>query len=297
MDGLTELYTRLDRWTSPTVLHRCMDQAVGLGVVEDLCVLMFYARAFRGDSGLGDREIFRRLFLHLYAVRPAVALAVAPLIPAYGSWRDVFSIAAIAPRALRTALLTLAIEEMCVDRAIPDGEPISLCAKWAPREGKAFCGLAYEMADLLTPYPHIPVATRRAQYRRLVARLNQRLRTVETLMSAGRWADIDPASVPNKAKAQYARAFLNIVNREEAVKRLRAGRVRQATDMIRRPDDPDRVACGQRFSEYFCRPWPRPEVSCVPASAHISTTKPTLADILVDERFAPVRERVRSVAP
>lgn len=302
MDALGEFFERLDYWTSPVVLHRLLNRVLeGEGESEgsrvgDLCVLIFYTRAFRGNKGLGDRELFRRLFVLLYSVRPAVALAVAPLIPVYGSWHDVFLIALVAPAELRTALLKLAIAEMCNDRAIPDGEPISLCAKWAPREGKAFGWLAREMADLLTPYPHIPVATRRAQYRRLVARLNQRLGTVETLMSAGRWADIAPESVPKRAKALYARAFLNVVNRAEAMERVRAGCVSQPTDMIRRPNDPDRVACGERFAEYFSRPYPRVGFGAgvSPVSA---TPTPTLADVLADPHYDSIRERVCVLLP
>jgi len=64
-----------------------------------------------------------------------------------------------------------------------------------------------------------------ALYRRLVAGLNRRLKTVETFMCSGRWAEIDHSIVPIRARKKYCRAFLNLNSNK----------------------DPDRIACRENF--------------------------------------------------
>jgi hypothetical protein len=126
---------------------------------------------------------------------------------------------------------------------------ISLAAKWAPREGKEGHELACALAKAMFPSADGKAATSMKAYRRLVAALNARLKTIETLMCAGRWADISPQAVPGRAGKLYTRALLNLVGTKRKGQELTAAQ----KDELRRPDDADRMSCRARFEEHFAR--------------------------------------------
>jgi hypothetical protein len=206
--------------------------------IEDAFVLAFHTRAIRG--GKGERALFYKMMEELNAEHPTICRAVADLIPEFGSWRDVFVLAdKFFGMTLCGVLLNLAATQLRNDSITKEGERISLCAKWAPREGKHGDGLARRLALLM--FPDAPT-TRMANYRHLVAGLNRRLSTVETLMSSGHWADIKPSAVPLRAGKLYKSAFLNIVKKGETVTSLRY------------PDNEDRMACRATFESYYARP-------------------------------------------
>lgn len=70
----------------------------------------------------------------------------------------------------------------------------------------------------------------------MVAGLNRRLKTVETFMCSGRWAEIDHSMVPIRARKKYCRAFLNL-NRDRTHR-----------------EDPDRIACRENFLAFSQEP-------------------------------------------
>lgn len=225
----------------------------GLQALEDAFVLAFHTRAVRG--GKGERTLFNTLMEGLNAEHPAICRAVADLIPKFGSWRDVFVLAGeFLGTAFSGVLMNLAATQLRADAAIAAdaskaGESISLCAKWAPREGKHGDDLARRLAKLLTSGEDIKASVRMSNYRRLVAGLNRRLNTVETLMSSGHWKDIKPAAVPGRAGKLYTRAFLNLVNTTKKDETL------SPADMtkLRHPDDADRMACRAAFEAHYAR--------------------------------------------
>ena len=121
----------------------------------DAFVLAFHTRNVRG--GKGERTLFYALFFELYLCHPMDAVRVLHLIPKYGCWRDMFELASYSVNggwsdasedtkiALRDDILKIVASQLHHDLRVANGctdeGTLSLCAKWAPREG-----------NLLAPY-------------------------------------------------------------------------------------------------------------------------------------------------
>ena len=242
----------------------------------DAFVLAFHTRNVRG--GKGERALFYTLFFELYKCHPMDAVRVLHLIPKYGCWRDMFELASYSVNggwtgepeemkaALRDDILKIVATQLHDDvRAASGAEPdshMSLCAKWAPREG-----------DLLAPYVARAFVNKvgaiytvgrshsltMRYYRKALSLVNKELKTVEVAMCAGAWSSIDPKGVPGKAGALYKRAFLNLpstwtytpnpVPGEKPVGK----RITPAPDGVRKPDDSDRVLCADRFKAHYAK--------------------------------------------
>jgi hypothetical protein len=204
--------------------------------LEDAFVMAFHTRNVRG--GKGERALFHDMLKTLWTERPDVTGAVLKLVPEYGTWKDLFELAAPScngPEEFRRLVVKMATSQLRADEATEEGKSISLCAKWAPREDKNG-ELAARLAATLFPMERSHPG-RMKRYRKLVAGLNKRLATVETLMCGGDWASIRPGTVPGRAGKVYAKAFLN---------ETKGGG-------LRHPDDPDRMACRAHFQEHFAR--------------------------------------------
>lgn len=210
--------------------------------VADACVLMFHTRDVRG--GKGERDLFKALFDELSWRCYCVAKKLKEFIPEYGSWQDVVALMSD-DSTLGGDLQEMLIAQLKKDEATEEGKGISLAAKWAPREGKSTDKAARRLAA--TMFPTLPRQAQMAAYRRLVSGLNRRLKTVETFMAGGRWADIEPAAVPGRAGKLYSRALLNLVGttkKDEVIPRAKA-------NALRCPDDADRMACREHFMAHF----------------------------------------------
>ena len=125
---LVDLSVLLVRGASQTRIEPLFLQALE-EAEEDAFVLAFQTRDIRG--GKGERALFQLLFATTMKVKPRLALAVLDLVPEYGCWRDLFSMDL--PQVLELAANQL------LDDAKSEDKSISLCAKWAPREGKNTC--------------------------------------------------------------------------------------------------------------------------------------------------------------
>ena len=239
-DPRVDLNVKLVRGAAREELQAGIDAVRAAGHLEDAILMMFHARNVRG--GKGERDVAAEMLRHLWSVAPEAIERVLPLWPQYGSWRDLFVLLADAGRvvpAQRRVLVDLAVAQLLTDRDSSGG--VSLCAKWAPREHGAAADrrVVQDLARQLFPEVTTHSGQMRA-YRKLVASLNRRAGTVETLMCAGRWADIRPATVPGRAGMLYGKAFLNLPVRPE-------GR----GSALRRPEDADRMACREHFQAYF----------------------------------------------
>ncbi len=241
-DPLVDLNTRLVRGVDKEDLVTGMDAVLAAGHVADAFVLTAHARNVRG--GKGERDVAGWLLRYLWSARPAEADMVLELWPRYGCWGDLFRIAEEkgSPVSFRNAVVKMARDQLRTDAETPEGESISLCAKWAPRERSGSDrkhkggGLLHDLAAALFPDEAAPLRA----YRQLVATLNRRLGTLETRMSAGEWDAIRPGTVPGRAGKLYGRALLNLVS----TKGLRGPEDRGA---LRCPDDAARMACRDRF--------------------------------------------------
>lgn len=226
-DALVDLSVRLVRggWTAG--LADLFVNAL-LASEEDAFVLAFQTRDIRG--GKGERELFKKMVEVLLEKRSHLMLGLLDLVPEYGCWRDLFSL----PEEAKASVVKIAATQLKKDSVIASANPeasISLCAKWAPREGKN-TGLAKLLAAEI--FPGDKLSERLKGYRQLVAGLNRRLDTTEIKMCGRVWAEIEPAAVPGICLAKHIKAFLN----------------EKKSGGIRYPDNKDRESCREHFQEH-----------------------------------------------
>lgn len=247
-DERVDLSIRIVREADPSDIAERI-RRVAVNHLADAFVLAFHSRNVRG--GKGERDLFYTMMLALHEDHPMLTHDLVDLIPHYGSWLDVFTLIdkcvvknperAARLEPLRERLLDLAVKQLQADEATPaePGKSISLCAKWAPREASSreHRLTAQDLAKRLFPN-HTAYSARMRAYRKLIAALNRRLNTVETLMCADRWDEIKPPTVPGRAGKLYKRAFLNLAKRKE-------------DDSIRVPDNEKRAICAANFRAHY----------------------------------------------
>jgi hypothetical protein len=215
---------------------------------DDIFVLAFQTRDIRG--GKGERELFNIFFCYLVKERPHLAIPLLDLIPEFGCWRDLFQILEIsldaqAPKGFSDFILEVMKAQFAKDTlALAEGKPVSLLAKWAPRESGADSKLAGILARRIFP-DESKVSKRMAAYRKLVSSLNKSLNTVEIKMCDGSWDKIEPGKVPGLALAKHMKAFLNekVVNPPHG----------SSMGGLRHPDDLARMACRAHFQEHLSK--------------------------------------------
>lgn len=185
----------------------------------DLFVLWAATRDVR--QGKGEGRLSHWLLLELYATYPEAVMQLLPLIPHYGSWKDVKCLMGMpdVPPELALALTELMATQlrrdadrvsesefdMCDIPATLGAGGISLCAKWAPRRKSAHAAAAKLVTQALFPGEQRAAAS----YRKLLSQLNKHLGTVEIDMCGENWQGIDPTNVPARCLHLNRLAFLN----------------------------------------------------------------------------------------
>jgi hypothetical protein len=208
---------------------------------EDLWVLLFQNRDVRG--GKGERASTTLMWEYMLEHRQEDALKMLPLLTEYGSWRDLFQLAAV-NHTVTPVVLDLVQEQLAKDLdACAEGKPLSLLAKWIPREDRQ-PELAKLIAKRLFP-DEIRPASRMKQYRKKISALNRVLKTTEVAMCGGEWASIQPQNVPGRCLQKNMKAFLNEPGNKRYVTRLRRGA------SLRYPDIEDRMECREHFQDFF----------------------------------------------
>jgi hypothetical protein len=238
-DARVTLFTMLTRGLGAEYIEKAVDDVIASGsqcALRDLFVMAFQTRDVRG--GKGERELFYKFMTVLANRRSAVAEQMVALIPIYGCWRDMWTLAERVP-ALRGAVFVHVLETFNADCAAFDAgkyTKMSLLAKWLPREGskKVSHALFLALVRLLCgDSERVPT------YRKRVAALNRALKTVEINMCGGSWADIKPDAVPGRNLKLHTKAFLN--------EKVHGGPYEE----LRYPDNDDRNACRAHFKEFI----------------------------------------------
>lgn len=139
---------------------------------------MLYARDIR--EGQGERQVFRDVLVWLEKNDIDALKAVLPRVPELGRWDDLLVLKGEG-RSLAFAL---------IKEALARGN--GLAAKWMPRKGEDAIALRNYLG--LTP----------KTYRKTLVSLSK---TVEQLMCAKSWSEIDYDKVPSVASARYRKAF------------------------------------------------------------------------------------------
>lgn len=145
----------------------------------------FYLRDAR--EGQGKRDVIRALIKVLAREDSTTLTKILPFIPMIGRWKDVFE-----DMSIYNAEQLLMIEEM-IQVGAQDPSTVQLMAKWMPRKGQN----AVILTKLLGLSPKV--------YRRFVV---DNSNTVEQLMCAKQWNDIDFEKVPSVASKIYQKAFM-----------------------------------------------------------------------------------------
>lgn len=228
-DTRVVLSALLVRGADDSMIQEKMKQILHENHIDDAFVLAFMNRNIRG--GKGERELFYTMYSLLLTHQRPLAVHLLDLVVHFGYWNDLFVLAERNTN-IKDDVLNLVSQKILEDEAnMIAKKPVSLLAKWIPREGKP---LSKELANMLSKKPLIQA--RLADYRKRVSALNKYLNTTEIDMCANKWPDIKPEKVPARCMKLHTKAFLN-----EKLK----------SHELRHPDDIDRNECRTHFQEYF----------------------------------------------
>lgn len=178
---------------------------------------LFYAGDVRG--GLGERRLFKICLWYLAETRPDTVRKLLPLVAEYTRCDNLFVLldGALSDDVCRLIEKRLENDE----KAMLDGKPASLLAKWLPsvqtvdEDKKKYLAIILKKLGLT-----------KAEYRRKLSMFREYLKVTERLMSAGEWDEIDYSAVPSKAGLIYSDAFLrhDRERRYEYLDDLRSGK-------------------------------------------------------------------------
>ena len=195
-----------------------------------------------------------------------------------GSWKDMKHMADLCKNKMGNAnheLIRTCIQlinaQLRIDVVSAETEhsPISLCAKWVPREGSRYSWFFQALAeDYYTSTERLggSVALAKASnagettkesrrsfasntytdaykkyaythYRKLLAGLNRRLDTVQIKQCGNVWADIDHHKTTSITLSRNKKAFLNLT--------------KSSNMSAQRSDRPDRIECARKFTDYI----------------------------------------------
>jgi hypothetical protein len=220
----------------------------GYKYLVDLFVMMFETRDI--NEGKGERDLFYGMLCDMFIFFPEEVLSMLRMVPdTFGSWLDFNKIWMSCHSDPKYTRLVSEIERMYCEQLMQDDQlppgntKVSLAGKWAPREKSASKEMARSMALHLFPVlnekkPHEAVAHSMKQYRQLLVRLNERLKTVEVNMCSGTWREIKPGAVPAGNLSKHRKAFMN-----EVIKGKNKGQERST--------DQDRRTCATNFKTYL----------------------------------------------
>ena len=160
--------------------------------------MLFYFRDIRG--GQGTRRQFRIAIKWLATRAPEYVVNNLDNFLEYGRGDDFLCLLGTPVKADVANFLYKQLREDC--RAMKEGKPCSLLAKWLPSvncssaQTKKYAGMLYR-AWGWTP----------RQYRKVLSQVRGYLKVVEQKMSAKKWDEIKYDEVPSKAAMLYSEAF------------------------------------------------------------------------------------------
>ena len=263
------------------------------GLAVDAFVLWASTRDIR--EGKGEKTLSHWMLATLAQTYPLTAQALFPLIPEYGSWRDVVSLLELPDMSSthRDALLGMFVGQLTIDS---DSDTPSLCGKWAPREKSRHEKVAKEIARLMFPEDSLP------QYRRMLAGITKKMNTVESKMCGGNWADIKPAGVPARCLKIHRAAFMN-----ESVKPNKSMKYASVMGVSTAPTVrshlPDRIQCAGNFAAHVKMALLDPSKASVhgrvlhPHELVAAYMKSAPYDGILEAQWVDLRERLKKELP
>lgn len=160
--------------------------------------IAFYGRDVRG--GLGERKVFRTLLTYMAEYHPEALRPNLDLIGVYGRYDDMYSLIGTPLEDEMWAAMKKQFEEdlenLHADKAV------SLLAKWI-KTADASSEKTRKLGILTAQKLGYPVYN----FKRMVRALRRKIGVIESLMSAGRWDEIEYSAVPSRAMMIYRNAF------------------------------------------------------------------------------------------
>ena len=272
-ENLLDLFFKTIRGMSPEDLSAKYRSVIGEKSVQnliDLFVLCFQTRDCRG--GKGEKLIFVKLFVLLAEDFPDSTARLIPLIAQYGYYKDYWNILEeigllpnLTPNLehLRNCILEYLVVRLKTDAALVERagesnveevqlirEQVSLCAKYMPREGNAFClketNKECMRMFLCGLFPDSENGKRKESYRKMCAKICCFLDVVEQKMCSHSYSEIQFSRLPSVCTKKYRKAFLN-----ETLKGPEPIGAEEGRTGNRFPLDLDRVECRTHFIEHI----------------------------------------------
>lgn len=160
--------------------------------------IVFYGRDIQ--EGLGERKTFRTLVRHMAQMHPESLRPNLDLVGVYGRYDDLYCLIGTPVEDDMWSEMKKQFEE---DREnMANGRSISLLAKWiktADASSKATRKLGIMTAHKLGYSVY--------DFKRIVRAMRKHIKVVESLMSAGKWDEIEYPKVPSRAMMIYRNAF------------------------------------------------------------------------------------------
>lgn len=175
---------------------------------------LFFMRNVR--EGIGERRSFRVILKELGDTYPDIVRELIPLIPEYGRYDDLYCLLDGELKGDVSRFIYLQLLKDVSNRW--EGKPISLLAKWLPKESTKKYKEAYKV--LLKEFNLSP-----AEYRKIVSDLRKYSNVLEVKLSANEWSSVDYNTVPSKANLLYRNAFYrhDTERRIEYLEKLKSG--------------------------------------------------------------------------
>ena len=188
-------------------INSCIDKVIKEEGINDAIKLMFYIRDIK--EGMGEREVFKKLLIHVANNYSEQLVPYLKLIPELGRWDDYYVILEHVNKDNPAYHAVINIIRNQYQADLMNAfvrKPISLLAKWLKsiNASNAYTRkLAKLTAKILIGYKKDYLRI----YRQNLAYLRKRLNVVETDMCSNNWNDIDYEHVPAKAMLRYNKAF------------------------------------------------------------------------------------------
>lgn len=169
----------------------------------DTLKLIFYKRDCRG--GAGEKQLFFYCSEWLIKNHMFTFIANHKKIPYFGSWKDVVVLLdQNSTNLIGVHLLNLICDQLNEDiHEMNNGNPVSLCAKYAPSEHKHFKHLVPMISGHLVHEGRYKEIYRKQYLSPLRAYIN----IVEKLMCSANWDEIEFSKVPSRAMFKLQKAF------------------------------------------------------------------------------------------
>ena len=223
-NGRISLFFKAVRGLDDERLYEYLSKAA-LESITDSFLLAFHIRDCRG--GKGERDLGRKCLVWLFLNYPNEFCCVAPLISEYGRWDDLMelwpgvldlsNIESVREkydfsnilsldylRKLQLSFVNIVGTQLKKDLdEMHLGNPISICAKWAPTQNDSY-DRKYKVVKTLTNVMGITPKTYRKIY---TSPLRQYLKIVERYMCEKKWDQIEYSKVPSCAMKRLKKAF------------------------------------------------------------------------------------------